>query len=697
MTLPSPNLDDLRFQRDLVDEARKRIINYAPEWTEYNLSDPGITLIELFAWMTELTLYRLNRVPEKNYIKFLEMLGLQLMPASSARTELTFWLSANLPLNPGDNQTVIVPEGFEVRSELSDEEVLFTTTRTLEIFPPLLEHVRKDDEFNKNYLARMGIEPFLPFNERTPQTGDTFYLGFNPSNNISGHILTLEFESEPTEAVGIRRDDPPWVWECLTKDGLWQEVHPSKSEGEKDTTGGLNNEDGQLVLYLPLTTEPGNLYGLNAFWLRCRIEQRNPLQGMYTESPRVKNITVFSLGATVPAMHSISTLAEHLGVSDGEPGQAFTLQNSPVLTLQDGETLEVEETHHDETVYVPWKLVDGFSKSTIFDRHFVLNMGSGTLHFGPSVRQPDGTVIQYGRIPENGRTLRFSRYRYGGGVVGNLPAGALTTMGSSLAYISRASNLVRASGGRDQETLDELKLRAQRELQAQRRAVTAQDYEQFTLSYSRSIARAHCLPPQSSQEAAGTVSVLVVPSVEEDLQVGSLAALTLANDLRNEIRTHLDKYRLITTSLNIREPRYTGVQVRAKIVPQDFTRPDEVAQQVKSELQRYLSPLALDDGQPLLHFDEKWVGWQFGRDLFTAEVISLIQQVPSVKFVLEVEVFSRTVVPVEEQSSFDEAQLLALTPVQKVLRIPSDGLICSLQHEIELVSVEDAYAKDQAK
>jgi predicted phage baseplate assembly protein len=697
MTLPSPNLDDLRFQRDLVDEARKRIINYNPEWTEYNLSDPGITLIELFAWMTELTVYRLNRVPEKNYIKFLEMLGFQLMPASSSRTELTFWLSANLPLNPGDNQTVVVPEGFEVRSELSDEEVLFTTTRSLEIFPPLLAHVRKEEEFNKNYLPRMGIETFLPFHERTPQAGDTFYLGFNPVNNISGHILQLDFESEPTEAVGIRRDDPPWVWECLTKDGNWQEVLPSRFEGEKDTTGGLNNENGHLVLYLPLSVESGNLYGLNAFWLRCRIEQRNPLQGMYTESPRVKNITAFSLGAVVPAMHSISIKAEHLGISNGEPGQSFTLKNSPVLSLQEGETLEVEELHHDETVFVPWKKVDSFSKSTIFDRHYMLSMGTGTIHFGPSVRQPDGTVIQYGRVAENGRNLRFSRYRYGGGVSGNLPVGSITTMGSSLAYISRVSNLVRASGGRNQETLEELKLRAQRELQAQRRAVTAQDYEQFTLSYSRSVARACCLSPQGSQEAAGTVSVLVVPAVDEDLQAGNLSALVLPEDLRSEIRNHLDQYRLITTSLNIREPRYTGVQVRAKIVPQDFTRADEVIRQVDTELKRYLTPLALDERQLLLQTDEKWAGWKFGRDLFTAEVISLIQQIPSVKFVLEVELFSRPVVPVEEKKYFDDEPVPALKPVKKVLNLPEDGLLCSLQHQIELVSVEDAYAKDKDK
>ena len=89
MSLPAPNLDDLRFQRDLVDQARLRIIHYCPEWTDYNLSDPGITLIELFAWMTELIAYRLNQVPEKNYVKFMELLGMKIQSASSARTELT--------------------------------------------------------------------------------------------------------------------------------------------------------------------------------------------------------------------------------------------------------------------------------------------------------------------------------------------------------------------------------------------------------------------------------------------------------------------------------------------------------------------------------------------------------------------------------------------------------------------------------
>ena len=84
MPLPEPILDDLRFQRDLVDEAKRRIIRYCPEWTDYNVSDPGVTLIELFAWMTEMITYRLNLVPEKNYIRFMDLLGVQLQPANSA-------------------------------------------------------------------------------------------------------------------------------------------------------------------------------------------------------------------------------------------------------------------------------------------------------------------------------------------------------------------------------------------------------------------------------------------------------------------------------------------------------------------------------------------------------------------------------------------------------------------------------------
>jgi len=91
MTLPTPKLDDRSFE-EIVNNALAKIPNLCPQWTDFNPSDPGRTLIELMAWMTEIILYRLNRVPEKNYIKFLELMGITLQPAQPARTWLVFSL-----------------------------------------------------------------------------------------------------------------------------------------------------------------------------------------------------------------------------------------------------------------------------------------------------------------------------------------------------------------------------------------------------------------------------------------------------------------------------------------------------------------------------------------------------------------------------------------------------------------------------
>src|SRR5512137_1932653 len=93
MALTAPNLDDRTFQ-DIVREARSKIPLYCPKWTDHNLSDPGVTIIELFAWMVDMLLYRMNRVPEKNYIKFMEMVGIKLEPPKASMVDITFRLSA---------------------------------------------------------------------------------------------------------------------------------------------------------------------------------------------------------------------------------------------------------------------------------------------------------------------------------------------------------------------------------------------------------------------------------------------------------------------------------------------------------------------------------------------------------------------------------------------------------------------------
>ena len=140
MSLVAPKLDDRSFQ-ELVDEAKKRIPHYCREWTDHNVSDPGVTLIELFAWMTDIILYRLNRVPDLHYIKFMEMLGITLKEPVSAKVPVSFWLSA------AQETHVVIPKGTEVASTQTETEpsIVFTT----------------DKDFN-NYAKHLEIEMFKP-------------------------------------------------------------------------------------------------------------------------------------------------------------------------------------------------------------------------------------------------------------------------------------------------------------------------------------------------------------------------------------------------------------------------------------------------------------------------------------------------------------------------------------------------------
>ncbi|HET6703490.1 MAG TPA: putative baseplate assembly protein, partial [Amycolatopsis sp.] len=136
MSMPMPNLDDRRFQ-DLVDEAKYLVQRNCPEWTDHNVSDPGVTLIETFAQMVDQLLYRLNRVPELHYLRLLDLIGVRLFPPAAARTDVTFWLSA------ARDVPVVVAAGKQVASVRNEVEdpVVFTVEQTLDIVPCSLAHL----------------------------------------------------------------------------------------------------------------------------------------------------------------------------------------------------------------------------------------------------------------------------------------------------------------------------------------------------------------------------------------------------------------------------------------------------------------------------------------------------------------------------------------------------------------------------
>ena len=84
MPLELPVLDDRNYEQ-LLDDAKRRIPSHTPEWTNFDVeSDPGITLVQLFAFLTDSLLYRANRIPERNRLKFLQLLGVPLQAAAAA-------------------------------------------------------------------------------------------------------------------------------------------------------------------------------------------------------------------------------------------------------------------------------------------------------------------------------------------------------------------------------------------------------------------------------------------------------------------------------------------------------------------------------------------------------------------------------------------------------------------------------------
>ena len=124
--IPPPKLDDRSFH-DIVEEAISMIPRYSPDWTNHNPSDPGITLIELAAWMTDLLIYRLNQVPDKNYVAFLNLLGIKLRAPRAAKALVRFAL-----VEGATKQRV--PRGTQVSTPQATEEhtVTFETARDVD-------------------------------------------------------------------------------------------------------------------------------------------------------------------------------------------------------------------------------------------------------------------------------------------------------------------------------------------------------------------------------------------------------------------------------------------------------------------------------------------------------------------------------------------------------------------------------------
>lgn len=760
MALEAPDLDPRTFD-DLVREARDRIPRFTPDWTNLNDADPGMTLVKLQAWLTKTLLYQVNRVPELNYIKFLELLNVRPRPPRAARCELTFTLKKLKA--PTDPLLVDIPRATQVAVDDPDleEEVVFETDHSLRAYNAAVAAVivSSDDEtqplrlvteYDEDEAAATVLHAFHPFGE-TPVPGRACYVGILlrphatrnredlqdvfPDGQLDLAVNATQVFDEDDEGqvvegpLGERSLLPFEVEEA--GDVLEWEVYVgtepatdfADTSGDQsnwrrlnlaDTTAGLA-DSGHLRLEIPEGISPAALGDVDrSFWtdlglrkhpttfdeliedlqdpdlpftadmlsaeqwetvgvvdaeatgfLSCcadvdefvdELEDRHdaspldpsalpaeewPEEAGY-DIPPVPPFAMVWLRArvvddaytptllnnfllnTVPATAAVTRLEESLGTSDGRPDQEFTLARTPVWFDPETEAPDLELEVVESGEARAWTRVDDFFRQGREAEVYLLDPATGTVRFGDA---------KHGRIPVAGAEIVVRRYRYGGGTAGNAGAGAVSKLRSALPKVDSVTNLRAAVGGADAEPLEEVKLRAPRDLRTRDRAVTAEDFAHLALktpgvALHRAFALARTRLGDDGttleRDAGGSVTVVVLPdNADQETPQPSEAQI-------REVCDHLNRRRLVTTELWVTGPRYIRVEaLEATLRTSEDADLREVEDGAYDGLLTFFHPLwGGEDGK----------GWPFGTDIYLGNVYDRLLAVGGVRRVVSLDI-----------------------------------------------------------
>ncbi|MCP4304302.1 MAG: putative baseplate assembly protein [bacterium] len=591
-----PLIDDRRHA-DIVAEARARIPRYTPEWTDVNESDPGFTLVELFAWLTEMQIYRLSKVPQLNYLKFLELVGIEMAPARPATAEVTFPVEADY----GEPYTIVSARA-QISTEAPDETgpIVFETDWALTALTAKLNAVQVFDGSAYHDRTQANQDPALPFEPfgSDADTDSALMIGFQSDQEPPRVAFNLRFWVPES-----RRSLKPM--RCIANDirvfvsaelawEYWNGAQWRPLDLLKDETGALT-QSGHIHFRMPAKGEmPPSALGLISephYWLRARV-----IRAGYQQAPRLLAIRT----NTVTVTQAETIEAEILGGSNGRPDQTVSLSSTPVIegTL----TLQVDEGEGFRT----WTGVEDFFGSGPDHRHYVLNRTTGEIRFGNGRR---------GRVPvanpNRPSNILAKEYRIGGGKRGLVAAGTITSLLSGVAGVdvNALTNLFASYGASDEETLDQLKARAPRILKSRDRAVTPEDFELLALR-AAGIARAKALPRQHpdfpGEEVPGAVTLVVVPDIEHPAPMPSEGTL-------RTVCAYLDQRRLLTTELYVVKPAYRIVKITAELVAGDDADLAEIKLYAEASINRYFDPLT---GGEESSVETSGPGWPFGGDIY---------------------------------------------------------------------------------
>jgi len=652
---------DGRTQDDLAAEARARIAAACPELGVVADGDPALTLIDLFAWMTGLAVERLAQVPDKLHLALLDMLGIELRGPAPARADVRFRLSAPA------QRPVNIRAGTEVGTVRSaaEDSIVFQVQEPFTIAPlrPAAYAIERAGAVKEIGVADGVAHPHgpdrIPF-AQPPAVGDSLYLGFEHST--ARLLMLVSIDASMARGAGVSPDDPPLRWEASQGQGAWAEV-----EVLEDLTGGFNYGSGTIQLQCPAGSAVEPVAGRRLHWLRCRIADTTRTRGRaaaYQHAPEIHRITAAPVGALLAAEHSTAEVAEPLGIGAGTPGEAFALRFAPVVKLAPGETLEVQTPGGD---WEPWQEVDSFADSCPDDRHFTIDLVGGMIRLGPEVQDPHGGVVRRGVAAPKGATLRISRYRHGGGQIGNVAADRLISLRSAIPGVASVTNPGPARGGVDAQSVSDARASAAREIRTRHRAVTAQDYEFLATDASPRVARAVRV-----QEGDPGVTLGIVPRIDPADRLLTIEELTPDPPLLEVVTEHLNAHKVAGCPVRLAPARFRGVSVVVNLQASPRADAEEIERRVCDSLYAYLNPLVGGS------VTGRGTGWAFGRPLNQGELYSIVHAVPGVESIRILRLYELDLRTGER----------AAKPAGRQIALAADELIASGEHIVRVTPRE---------
>ena len=338
MPLQIPSIDDRRYQ-DLLNEALARIPVHNPEWTNFNKSDPGVTLLELFAFLTENLLYRSNQIPERNRRKFLQLLGVPLQPASSAMGLVSF------NNDRGPLETITLNSGLEVRAG----QVPFRTDFGLDVLPIEAAVYYKQkivspdttvtDYYKLLYASYQGQPPNdadIQLYQSVPidgREGNEVAIGQDATDRSAWIALMVRASDKPIDDSEAAKEDlRNKVREAIAGKTISLGIVPAIEAATRQLSpGGTANPEGEpLLQYLIPNVRNDGLLPVDP---AQRVPQYRPLvaspRGNVLETPGTVEITLPS-AAELKLWSNLDPLEQ--GVADFPPSLEDSRLNDRVIT-----------------------------------------------------------------------------------------------------------------------------------------------------------------------------------------------------------------------------------------------------------------------------------------------------------------------------------------------------------------------------